>query len=81
MTHNEPTIASILRHLSGEYDGPVEERRVLERVLEQRPSSAKNPFATIRERLRWDGLTLGWLRLSRSQLVPLRIALQGLRFR
>lgn len=81
MTHNEPTIASILRHLSGEYDGPVEERRVLERVLEQRPSSAKNPFATIRERLRWDGLTLGWLRLSRSQLVPLRVALQGLRFR
>ncbi|NTU78183.1 MAG: hypothetical protein HGA45_02070 [Chloroflexales bacterium] len=81
MTHNEPTIASILRHLAGEYDGPVDERRVLERVLEQRPSSAKNPYATIRERLRWDGLTLGWLRLSRSQLVPLRVALQGLRFR
>ncbi len=81
MTHNEPTIASILRRLAGQYDGPVDERRVLERVLEQRPSSAKNPYATIRERLRWDGLTLGWLRLSRSQLVPLRVALQGLRFR
>ena len=81
MTQNEPTIASILRHLAEEYDGPVEERHVLTRVLEQRPSSAKNPYATIRERLRWDGLTLGWLRLSRSQLMPLRVALQGLRFR
>jgi hypothetical protein len=81
MTHHEPTIASILRLLSGEYDGPVDERRVLERVLERRPSSAKNPFATIRERLRWDGLTLGWLRLGRGQLMPLRIALTGLRFR
>ncbi len=81
MSHHEPTIASILRALAGEYDGPVEERRVLERVLEQRPSSAKNPYATIRERLRWDGLTLGWLRISRSQLMPLRVALQGLRFR
>lgn len=81
MNQHEPTIATILRLLAGEYDGPVDERRVLERVLERRPSSAKNPYATIRERLRWDGLTLGWLRLNRSQLVPLRIALQGLRFR
>ena len=81
MTHHEPTIANILRLLADEYDGPVDERRVLERVLEHRPSNAKNPYATIRERLRWDGLTLGWLRLNRSQLVPLRIALQGLRFR
>jgi hypothetical protein len=81
MNQHEPTIATILRLLASEYDGPVEERRVLERVLERRPSSAKNPYATIRERLRWDGLTLGWLRLNRSQLVPLRVALQGLRFR
>ncbi|PDW04862.1 hypothetical protein [Candidatus Viridilinea mediisalina] len=81
MTHHEPTIAAILRQLAGEYHGPVEERRVLERVLEQRPSNAKNPFATIRERLRWDGLALGWLRLGRGQLMPLHIALHGLRFR
>lgn len=81
MTQHEPTIASILRHLAHEYDGPVEERRILERVLERRPSNAKNPYATIRERLRWDGLTLGWLRLNRSQLMPLRVALEGLRFR
>lgn len=81
MTQHEPTIASILRHLAREYDGPVEERRILEQVLERRPSNAKNPYATIRERLRWDGLTLGWLRLNRSQLMPLRVALAGLRFR
>ncbi|MFQ3661884.1 MAG: hypothetical protein SNJ69_05750 [Chloroflexaceae bacterium] len=81
MTQHEPTIASILRHLAHEYDGPVEERHILDRVLEQRPSNAKNPYATIRERLRWDGLKLGWLRLSRTQLVPLRVALEGLRFR
>ncbi len=81
MTHHEPTIASILRLLAGEYDGPVDEQQVLERVLERRPSSAKNPYATIRERLRWDGLSLGWLRLNRTQLMPLRIALQGLQFR
>jgi hypothetical protein len=81
MSTHEPTIANILRRLAAEHDGPVPERRVLEQVLERRPSSAKNPYATIRERLRWDGLTLGWLRLNRHELVPLRVALQGLRFR
>ncbi|MEI8307971.1 MAG: hypothetical protein WCF99_13000 [Chloroflexales bacterium] len=81
MSNQEPTIASILRVLAHEYDGPVEERCVLDRVLERRPSAAKNPYATIRERLRWDGLTLGWVRLGRGKLVPLHVALQNLRFR
>jgi hypothetical protein len=81
MSHHEPTIASILRRLAGEFDGPVEERLVLDRVLEQRPSSAKNPYATIRERLRGDELRLGWLRLGRGRLMPLHVILTGLRFR
>lgn len=81
MPSHEPTIASILLALSTQYDGPVTERQVLDRVLEQRPSSAKNPYATIRDRLRWDGLALGWVRLDRNELVPLRIVLKGLRFR
>jgi hypothetical protein len=77
----EPTIATILRRLATEHTGPVAERQVLEQVLAARPSTAKNPFATIRERLRWDGLLLGWLRLSRNELMPLHAVLQGLRFR
>ena len=81
MTNHEPTIASLLRQLANEYVGPVEEQHLFARVLELRPSSAKHPYTTIRERLRWDGLNLGWLRLSRRQLLPLRVALQGLRFR
>lgn len=81
MSNQEMTIAGILRMLAREYDGPVAERRVLDQVLERRPSTAKNPYATIRERLRWEGLTLGWLRLNRSELMPLHAALDGLRFR
>ncbi|MBP1464821.1 hypothetical protein EYB53_003765 [Candidatus Chloroploca sp. M-50] len=81
MTYHEPTIASILRLLAEEHQGSVDERTLLDQVLTRRPSSAKNPYATIRDRLRWDGLTLGWVRLSRTQLIPLRIALQDLTFR
>lgn len=81
MPPNEPTIADILQALSTQFDGPIEERQLLDRVLEQRPSKAKNPYATIRERLRWDGPALGWLRLDRSEVVPMHVVLQGLRFR
>jgi hypothetical protein len=81
MAHNELTIATILRQLAEHFDAPVAERQVLNEVLLHRPSSAKNPYAAIRERLRWDGLSLGWLRLSRRELVPLRLVLNGLRFR
>ncbi len=81
MPPNEPTIADILQALSTQFDSPIEERQLLDRVLEQRPSKAKNPYATIRERLRWDGPALGWLRLDRSEVIPMHVVLQGLRFR
>lgn len=81
MPTNEPTITSVLRMLSIQYDSPIAEQQLLERVLQQRPSSAKNPYAPIRERLRADGPRLGWLRLDQTYLVPLHVVLQGLRFR
>jgi hypothetical protein len=81
MPTNEPTITSVLRMLSIQYDSPIAEQQLLERVLQQRPSSARNPYAPIRERLRADGPRLGWLRLDQTYLVPLHVVLQGLRFR
>ncbi|HEU5085826.1 MAG TPA: hypothetical protein VFT99_00225 [Roseiflexaceae bacterium] len=81
MAQQELTIASILQELAREYDTLVNERDVLDRVLERRPSQAKDPYASIREKLRWDGAQVGWVRLGQGKLLPLRVALQGLRFR
>ncbi|MBC8074582.1 MAG: hypothetical protein H7Y32_00775 [Chloroflexales bacterium] len=81
MAPNTPTIASILQALAAHYDGPVAEREVMDRVLERRPSRAKDPYASIRERLRWEGPLLGWVRMGGGTLLPLRVALRGLRFR
>lgn len=81
MAQQEPTISSILQELAQEYDQVVNEREVLDRVLERRPSQAKDPYASIREKLRWDGAQLGWVRLGGGELLPLRIALQDLVFR
>jgi hypothetical protein len=81
MEQSEPTISSILLELADEYEGIVAEREVFDRVLARRPSQAKDPYASIRNKLRYDTLETGWVRLGGGELIPRRIALQGLRFR
>lgn len=81
MAQREPTIASILMELAEEYDDVVAEREIYERVLHRRPSQARDPFASIRERLRFEANEVGWVRLGEGKLLPLRVALTGLRFR
>lgn len=81
MALHEPTIASILQQLAAHYHGVVAEREVFDRVLERRPSNAKDPYASIREKLRFGAPRVGWVRLGGGELIPLRVALLGLRFR
>jgi hypothetical protein len=81
VSRNEPTISSILRELADQFTTIVSERDVYNRVLERRPSRAKDPYASIREQLRFGAPRLGWVWLGGGQLVPLRVAQQGMRFR
>lgn len=81
MTRTEPTIAQVLQTLAASYDSTVPEREVYDRVLEVRPSTAKNPHASIRNVMRFEGPRLGWIRLRNAELVPLRVVQDGLRFR
>jgi hypothetical protein len=81
MEQPEPTISSILLELADAYDGIVAEREIFDRVLARRPSQAKDPYASIRNKLRYDALETGWVRLGGGELIPRRIALKGLRFR
>jgi hypothetical protein len=81
MAQSEPTISSILLELAEQYDGIVAEREILDRVLARRPSQAKDPYASIRSKLRFDGAEIGWVRLGGGELIPLRVVLRGLRFR
>jgi hypothetical protein len=81
MAQHEPTISRILQELAEQYSGVVAEREILDRVLARRPSRAKNPYASIREKLRFEAASVGWVRLGGNELVPLRVVLDGLRFR
>lgn len=77
MTPSEPTISSILLELAEQYDGVVAERDVFARVLERRPSRAKDPYASIRNILRYNSLETGWVRLGGGQLIPRRSRSRG----
>lgn len=81
MAHKEPTIASILEELATQFSGIVAAQDVYEKVLQHRPSQAKNPYASIRDQLRFGAPRIGWVWLGKDQLMPLQTALQGLRFR
>ncbi|GAB4164510.1 MAG: hypothetical protein Fur005_24880 [Roseiflexaceae bacterium] len=81
MAQHEPTISRILQELAREYSTSISERTLFDRVLERRPSQAKDPYASIREKLRWDGTQVGWVRLGNSAVVPLRVVREGLKFR
>ena len=81
MAQQEITISRVLQELAQTYDTIISERELFEQVLQRRPSQAKDPFASIREKLRWDGPQVGWIRLGGNQVVPLRVVRTGLRFR
>lgn len=81
MAQKKQTIASILRELSERYDDIVAEREICDLVLARQPSRAKDPYAGIREKLRYGAARVGWVRLDSRHLIPLKIALQDLSFR
>lgn len=81
MSQKDITIGSILQELSGQYHGVVAEREVFDRVLQRRPSQAKDPYASIRQQIRYQAPSFGWVRLGGGEIMPLHVALDGLRFR
>ncbi|NOK59283.1 MAG: hypothetical protein GFH27_549283n258 [Chloroflexi bacterium AL-W] len=81
MSHKGPTIASILEELATQFSGIVAAQAVYDKVLQHRPSQAKDPYASIRDQLRFGAPRIGWVWLGEGQLMPLQTALQGLQFR
>lgn len=74
-------LAEAVAQIMEQLDGPIALDDLVQRVLELHPSKAKDPKGNIRTHLRYDeeGKTL--LFLDRQTLIPMRIAMQGVRFR
>lgn len=75
-----PTIDQAIKQVLEKLDGPIETREFIKMVLEIRPSSAKGAANSIRNNMSgFEGDLLGYP--DKKTVVPLRIAMPGLRFR
>src|SRR5574341_291133 len=76
-----PTLSAIIEQVLAQVQGPMPVDEFAQRVLAIYPSKAKNPLTSLRStlRLEYTGQNLAFL--DRHTIVPLRLALQGVRFR
>ncbi|WP_322496588.1 hypothetical protein [Chloroflexus sp.] len=79
MSKSELTIPKVLQALADELDQPVSVAQLCD--LMKARWSVNYAVASVRSSLRWESITLGWVRINRLQYLPLRLALDGLRFR
>jgi hypothetical protein len=82
MTEEKPiTYDEAMRRALAQVDGPIAVEEFIARVLTIRPSKAKKAATKVRNTLRWEhaGRTVAFL--DRKTIVPLRIAMRGVRFR
>ncbi|WP_322489212.1 hypothetical protein [Chloroflexus sp.] len=79
MSKPELTIPKVLQALAAELDQPVSVAQLCD--LMKTRWSVNYAVSSVRSSLRWESITLGWVRINRLQYLPLRLVLDGLRFR
>ncbi|HEX6303083.1 MAG TPA: hypothetical protein VFZ76_02770 [Anaerolineales bacterium] len=70
-----------IKRVSAQIEGPVALNEFVERVLDLWPSKAKDPKSTVRQSIRDDHLGKDLLFLDETTLLPMRLAMRGVRFR
>ncbi|MFQ5855325.1 MAG: hypothetical protein ACE5LU_06755 [Anaerolineae bacterium] len=75
------TLREATERVVGQLDSPIAIDEFAQRLLTIWPSKAKNPAASIRNHLRWKEVGNTLVFLDRQTIVPLRIAMRGVRFR
>jgi hypothetical protein len=75
------TIAEAIAQVLVDVEGPISTDEFYAQVLSIRPSSAKNPKRSIRAHIQYNELGRTVVFLDRKTLVPLRVAMRGVRFR
>lgn len=76
-----PTIDEAIENVLKEINGPVAVSTFIDRVLEIRPSSSKKPATSIRSKIRDYHVGRDLVFLDKQTIVPLRVAVTGIRFR
>jgi len=76
-----PSRKQTIRQVTAELDGPTALDDLIDRVAQLHPSRAKNPRQSIRNDLRWDHPGRDFVFLDAKTILPVRLALKGVRFR
>ncbi len=80
-TKKGPTLAQVAATVAAELDAAIPFDEFVQRVLAHYESHAKNPAQLVRTNLRYELPRLSVVFLDPKTLIPLRLAIQGVRFR
>lgn len=80
-TSKGPTLTQVAEAIIAELDAPIAFDEFVQRILARYQSKAKNPAQAVRANLRYELRHLGIVFLDSKTIVPLRVALKGIRFR
>lgn len=78
---NPLTLRKAIEQVLAQVDGRIAVKEFIARVMAIHPSQAKKPQKAIRDHLRWNELGTALVFLDQQTILPLRIAMKGVRFR
>lgn len=82
MSEQKPiTIAEAVAQVVAQLDGPVPRDELVARVLTIRPSTARNPAASILTHIRWQEWGKSLVYLDAQTIIPIHMVMRGVRFR
>ena len=81
MVENKPTLKQVVEKVLATLDGPISVKDLAEQVYAIYPTKAKTAMSRLRECLHYDEQGVNLVYLDRHTILPMRIAMQGVRFR
>lgn len=82
MNEQKPlTLSKAIEQVLAQVDGRIAVQEFIARVMAIHPSQAKKPQKAVRDHLRWNELGTTLVFLDQQTILPLRIAMKGVRFR
>ncbi len=81
MPNNTPTLKQVVEQVLSELDGPITVKDLADRVYAIYPTKAKTAMSSFRNCLHYDEQGVNLVYLNKDTLLPMRIAMQGVRFR
>ena len=81
MTQNKPTLKQIVEQVLSEFNEPITVKDLADRVYAIYPTRSKTAMSSLRNCLHYDEQGVNLVYLDRFTVLPMRIAMQGVRFR